>query len=95
MARPIRSQNIDATTTSAAAANAVLAGVLKVRLSASALAYVRITPGDGSQTPVAATVAAGIQVLPGDALFLHCRAGDRFTAITPTGTAVVNITELG
>ena len=95
MARPIRSQNIDASTTSAAATEAIRTGTLKVRIASSALAYVRITPGDGSQTPAAALVASGLQVQPGDAVFVHCRAGDKFTAITPTGTAVVNITELG
>lgn len=94
MARPIRSQNISATTTSAAAANGVLPGTLKVRLSASALAYVKISPGDGTQTPGAAVVADGIQVQPGDAVYMHCRAGDKFTAITASGTATVNITEM-
>jgi len=87
------SENLAATTTSGATrSDACPAQITKVRISATALAYVAVKGGQGA-TPTA-TVAAGVQINAGAPEIFTVVEGDKIAAITASGTATVNVTWL-
>lgn len=84
------SANLSATTSSGATRTAATpVGINYVRISSSALAYVKLD----SATPTS-TVASGIAVNVGEPITVVIKSGFTIAAITATGTATVNITWL-
>ena len=84
------SENLAATTSSGASRSAATpVGINYVRISSSALAYVKLD----SATPTA-TVASGIAVNVGEPITVVIKEGFKVAAITASGTATVNITWL-
>jgi len=87
------SENLAATTSSGATrSGACPTGVTLARISTSALVYVEVKGGQGA-TPTA-TVAASTQIGVSDSAIFTVEAADTIAAITPSSTAVVNITWL-
>jgi|TARA_R100001594_G_scaffold62677_2_gene97051 arginine repressor len=85
------SENLSATTSSGETrSGACPAQVTKVRIAATASAFVKIGPG----ADPTATVAAGVLINAGDADIFTVVEGDEIAAITASGTATVNISWL-
>ena len=85
------SENLSPTTSSGATrSGGCPAQITKARISASALAYVKIGPG----ADPTATVANGVQLNVGESEIFTVVEGDEVAAITASGTATVNVTWL-
>ena len=88
------SENLAATTTSGTSSRSAAcpAGVTKVRISTTALAYAMAKGGQGALPT--ATVAAGVQLNISEPGIFTVVEGDTIAAITSSGTATVNVTWL-
>lgn len=85
------SENLSATTSSGATrSGGCPAQITKVRIATTADVFVKIGPG----ADPTATVAAGVLINSSDSSIFTVVQDDEVAAITPSGTATVNITWL-